>query len=159
MDLRLDKLTHNSALRLYRLPKSSQLLRQLGEGWHQPSPDEPPLPTPNNERGSTTLQKLAAKASTGGLRINPFPILPDGVTDWNRRVEIIPRKGDKDYANLTEAIVKGMPAGPHHQHLLRRRCLEQRLRRRETTRGSISCPLPQGQGLQTHGESLWGVNN
>jgi len=67
MDLCLDKLTHNSVLRLYCLPKSSQLLRWLGEGWHQPSPDEPPLPTPNNERGSTTLRKLAAKALTGGL--------------------------------------------------------------------------------------------
>jgi hypothetical protein len=111
MDLRLDKLTQSSALRLYRLPRSSQLLRRLGEGWYQPDPTDPPLPMPNNGRNNTALRTLAARVSSEGPRTDPYLVLPEGVPDWNGRVEIIPRKGDEDYDRLTEAMVRACQQG------------------------------------------------
>ena len=42
----LEKLTHTSALRLYRLPRASQLLRRLGPQWYVPGrSDFPPVVT------------------------------------------------------------------------------------------------------------------
>jgi hypothetical protein len=58
MDLRLNMLTKNTALWLYKLPRDSQLLIQLGEDWHAPGPNEPPLPTPNSKRAKTNLHDL-----------------------------------------------------------------------------------------------------
>jgi hypothetical protein len=78
MDLRLDMLTQSTALRLYRVPNGSQLRRRLGEPWYDPSPEELPLPTPNDPRTNTTLRRLAAKVSPHGPRVDPFPILPEG---------------------------------------------------------------------------------
>ena len=49
----IEKLTHTSALRLYRLPWASQLLRRLGPDWHVPGHgDFPPVVTrPSVEHG------------------------------------------------------------------------------------------------------------
>jgi hypothetical protein len=42
----VEKLTYTSALRLYRLPRASQLLRRLGPDWHVPGHgDFPPVVT------------------------------------------------------------------------------------------------------------------
>ena len=46
MHIRLTMLTKTSALRLYRLPKQSQLLCRLGEEWHRPDPEDLPSPVP-----------------------------------------------------------------------------------------------------------------
>jgi len=54
-------LVQNTALRLYKVPKESQLLVRLGGAWHTPNPNDLPLPTPNRSRVSTTLRTLAAK--------------------------------------------------------------------------------------------------
>jgi hypothetical protein len=40
----IKKLTYTSALRLYRLPRASQLLRRLGPDWYVPSQGDLPLP-------------------------------------------------------------------------------------------------------------------
>ena len=44
MGLCLDMLTQSTALRLYKAPRSSQLLRRLGPAWHSPALNAPPLP-------------------------------------------------------------------------------------------------------------------
>ena len=89
----------------------------------------------------------------------PFP----DTTRWGDGLERMsrnnPKKRGQRLRQPHRSHRQSMPAGPHHQHLLQRHRLEQRPRRCETTRGSISCPLPRGQGLQTCGENLRGVNN
>ena len=55
MDLRLNMIVQNSALRLYRVPKDSQLLKRLGGAWHSPTTDDLPLPAPINSNMRTTL--------------------------------------------------------------------------------------------------------
>lgn len=60
-------LTQSSALRLYWLPKNSQLFIRLGDNWHRPNPDDTPLPTPNRKWAKTTLRDLATKAPAKGL--------------------------------------------------------------------------------------------
>jgi len=104
-------LTQNSALRLYRLPKTSQLLRRLGEGWHQPTPKDPPLPMLNNAGCVTTLRTLVARVPADGPRISQYPTLPHDAPQWNGRVETIPKKKDEDYDCLTEAIVNACLVG------------------------------------------------
>src|SRR6202789_2695412 len=56
MDLRLTMLVENTARRLYKVPKESQLLVRLGGEWHAPSPSDFPLPTPNRSGSKTTLR-------------------------------------------------------------------------------------------------------
>jgi hypothetical protein len=42
----IKKLTYTSALRLYRLPRESQILRRLGTDWYSPGQGDLPLPVP-----------------------------------------------------------------------------------------------------------------
>jgi hypothetical protein len=44
----IEKLTHTSALRLYRLPQASQILHRLGEDWFIPGQGDLPLPVPHS---------------------------------------------------------------------------------------------------------------
>jgi hypothetical protein len=44
----IEKLTYTLALRLYRLPRASQLLRCLGEDWYAPGQGDLPLPVPRS---------------------------------------------------------------------------------------------------------------
>ena len=104
MDLRLNMLTQNTALRLYKAPKNSQLLRRLGPAWHTPTPDDLPLPTPDRPRLVTTLRTLAAKVPPTGPRITPFPTLPQGAPRWGGRVTLIPRQDDWDYPVISEEM-------------------------------------------------------
>ena len=48
MEQYIEKLTHTSALRLYRLPRVSQLLRRLGPDWYSPRPGDNTLVVPEN---------------------------------------------------------------------------------------------------------------
>jgi hypothetical protein len=111
MDLRLDMLTQSTALRLYRVPNESQLRRRLGEQWYTLSPDELPLPTPNNTRTNTTLRRLAAKVSPHGPRVDPFPILPEGAPSWNGRCQVIPKLGCANHEEATAAWVNACKVG------------------------------------------------
>ena len=88
MALRLRLLTDNSALRLYRLQSSSQLLLRLGGEW-APLPQEQ-IPTPVRRNAKTALRALASRVSAKGKRIEAFPELPEGAPRWDGRVSIQP---------------------------------------------------------------------
>jgi Reverse transcriptase (RNA-dependent DNA polymerase) len=60
MDIRLEMLTQNTALRLYRVAGNSQLLRCLGSVWLPAWLDDQPLPTPNSHTAQTMLCTLAS---------------------------------------------------------------------------------------------------
>jgi Reverse transcriptase (RNA-dependent DNA polymerase)/Endonuclease-reverse transcriptase len=111
MDLRLSLHTQNTALRLYKLPRDSQLLIRLGDGWHTPSPNEPTLPTPNNRRAKTSLHALAARVQANGPRIEPFPELPAGAPSWNGRVQVLPKRDKREYEGITRAFVDSCRIG------------------------------------------------
>ena len=106
MSLRLDMLIQSTALRLYKAPGNSQLLRRLGPAWHTPGPPTPdaPLPTPIRAGTATTLRNLASKAPPGGPHIDPFPTLPPGAPQWDGRVTLIPKQEGWDYPLVSEEI-------------------------------------------------------
>jgi len=104
MDLRLTMLTQNTALRLYKVSKESQLLRRLGGDWHTPQPHDLPLPTPNSEGSRTVLRSLAARVPSKGPRTDQFPETPPGAPDWDGRVTRIPKQKDWDYPRAAEVF-------------------------------------------------------
>ena len=104
MDLRLTMIVQNSALRLYRAPQESQLLKRLGGAWHTPNPDDIPLPIPTRNNVKTTLRDLAARVPVSGPRIEAFPEIPIGAPTWNGRVHVIPKQRDWDYKVITDAL-------------------------------------------------------
>jgi hypothetical protein len=105
MDIRLKMLTQNTALRLYRVSKDSQLLKRLGGEWYTPQPHDAPLPTPNSERAQTMLHMLASQVHTKCPQIQPFPDLPPGAPTWDGRVTSVPRQSERDYQLSSEALV------------------------------------------------------
>ena len=111
MDLRLNLLTQNTALRLYRAPSGSQLLRRLGGAWHTPSPNDPALPAPIRNGATTTLRALAARVPPGGPRIELFPDTPAGAPLWGGRVTIIPKQDSLDHAQASEALAESCRRG------------------------------------------------
>lgn len=109
IDLRLRMMTDNSALRLYRLQNSSQVLLRLGVEW-SPSPQES-IPTPVRKRAKTALRALASRVSAKGKRIEAFPDLPNGAPQWDGRVSVQnPIKRD-DQAAHTEQLVNQQHLG------------------------------------------------
>jgi hypothetical protein len=89
----IEKLTHTSALRLYRLPQASQLLRRLGPEWHVPSPEDLPLAVPVSRTGPgrrrhrpTVLEALAARIPSDGPRVDVVAIPPWEVPNWTTRL-------------------------------------------------------------------------
>ena len=104
MNLCLDMLTQSTALRLYKAPDSSQLLRRLGPAWHTPTHNDHPLPTPDRTGMVTTLCTLAAKVPPGGPRITPYPALPPGAPLWGGQVALIPKQNEWDYPPISEEI-------------------------------------------------------
>ena len=91
----LEKLSHTSALRLYRLPHSSQLLRRLGPQWYAPRHRDLPLPVPtpvnrpqpkNISRHPTSLEALAARIPARGPRVDVTAIPLWEVPIWVDRV-------------------------------------------------------------------------
>jgi ribonuclease HI len=105
MDLRLEMLTQNTALRLYRVAGDSQLLRRLGGTWLPTQPDDQSLPTPNSHTARTTLRALAARVQAKGPRIQPFPDLPPDAPSWGGRVTCDPKQDKWDYQQVMEALV------------------------------------------------------
>jgi hypothetical protein len=104
MELRLNMIVQDAALRLYRAPKESQLLKRLGGAWHTPTPDDLPLPVPIRNAVRTTLRNLAARVPAQGPRIEAFPEIPPGAPTWNGRVHVIPKQKDWDYEVTTNAL-------------------------------------------------------
>ena len=111
MDLRLKMIVQNSALRLYRVPKESQLLRRLGDTWHTPTANDAPLPAPIGCEVKTTLRELAARVPANGLHIEAFPEIPPGAPTWTGRVQVIPKQKDWDYEVITNALTTACQEG------------------------------------------------
>ena len=91
----LEKLTHTSALRLYRLPRGSQLLRRLGLSWYASRPGDLPLPTPANpfplghkNRRPTSLEALASRVPIEGPRVGVTAIHPWEFPIWKPRLKL-----------------------------------------------------------------------
>jgi hypothetical protein len=111
----IEKLMYTSALRLYRLPQASQLLRRLGQDWYVPCQGDLPLPVPRSHvlpgkrnQCPTALEALALKVPTEGPRVDVVAIAPWEVPNW---VEYVSYMGmENPYVqktwihNLTEAV-------------------------------------------------------
>ncbi|KAI0248151.1 hypothetical protein BJV78DRAFT_1334564 [Lactifluus subvellereus] len=93
MDLHLNLLMKNSALRLYRLPRESQLLKRLGGEWSGPREGDLPLPcTPARNRCThTRLTALAQLAPADGPRLRPHALPPWGHQNWGACLSQDPR--------------------------------------------------------------------
>jgi hypothetical protein len=79
----IEKLMYTSALRLYRLPRASQLLRCLGPDWYVPSQGDLPLPVPRScilpgkhNQCPTALEALTYKVPSEGPRVDVVAIAP-----------------------------------------------------------------------------------
>jgi hypothetical protein len=89
----IKKLTHMSVLRLYRLPRESQLLRRLGVDWYSPGQGDLPLPVPRscvlpgkrNQR-PTALEALALRVPSGGPKVDVVAFAPWEVPNWVEHV-------------------------------------------------------------------------
>jgi hypothetical protein len=111
----IEKLMYTSALRLYRLPWASQLLRHLGPDWYVPSQGDLPLPVPRsrvlpgkrNQR-PTALEALAHKVPSEGPRVDIVAIAPWEVPNWVEHVSYMGVETPfirKDWIrDLTEAV-------------------------------------------------------
>ena len=87
INLRLHMITDNSAMRLYRLQKSSQVLIRLGKNW-RPTPGHS-IPTPTRSKAKTTLRALAKRVDPNGPRIEAFPDTPPDAPNWGGRVKVL----------------------------------------------------------------------
>jgi hypothetical protein len=89
----IEKLTYTSALRLYRLPRESQILRRLSTDWYSPGQGDLPLPVPHsrvlpgkrNQR-PTALEALALKVPSGGPKVDVVALAPWEVPNWVKHV-------------------------------------------------------------------------
>ena len=89
MELYIKKLRHTSALRFYRLPRMSQLLRHLGPDWYSPCLGDNPLVVPENTllpgRGKqcpTVLEALAWRVPSHGPKVDWTVIAPWEIPVW-----------------------------------------------------------------------------
>jgi hypothetical protein len=85
----VEKLTYTSALRLYRLPQASQLLRHLGPDWYVLGHgDFPPVVTCSldmhgrQNQCPTVLEALTLKVPSDGPRVDHTVISPWEVPNW-----------------------------------------------------------------------------
>ena len=155
MDLRLTMLINNTALRLYKVPRESQLLVRLGGAWHTPSPNDLPLPTPNRARAATTLRTLASKVPPDGPRINPFPDLLPGAPSWNGRVTLIPKHADWDYTQISNALTQACGEG-HTTNIYCDAVVSNRDREDGKQLGAASAVLYHEGREHTHVERVFG---
>jgi hypothetical protein len=89
----IKKLTYTSALRLYRLPRASQLLHHLGPEWYVPGQGDLPLLVPRScvlpgkcNQCPTALEALALKVLSEGPRVDIVAIAPWDVPNWVEHV-------------------------------------------------------------------------
>jgi hypothetical protein len=88
----IEKLTYTSALRLYRLPWASQLLRRLGPEWYVPDHGDFPSVVTHSQavcgqrnQCPTVLEALALRVPSDGPRVNHTEIGPWEVPNWVAR--------------------------------------------------------------------------
>jgi hypothetical protein len=91
----IEKLTYTSALRLYRLPQASQLLRRLGPDWYVLGQGDLPLLVPRSRvlpgkrnQCPTALEALALKVPSKGPRVDVVAIAPWEVPNWVTGTEL-----------------------------------------------------------------------
>ena len=113
MEIYLEKLTFTSALRLYRLPGSSQLLRRLGQDWHVPSPEDLPLAVPTNRgrQGShkqrpTALEALASRVPIIGPKIDVTVIAPWEVPNWRAQMLYMGVCAPKKWLTWVQSLIE-----------------------------------------------------
>ena len=89
MEQFIEKLTHTSALRLYRLPRMSQLLRWLGPDWYSPRPGDNAPVVPENmplrgksKQRPTVLEALTWRVPSHGPKVDWMVIAPWEVPIW-----------------------------------------------------------------------------
>jgi hypothetical protein len=90
----LEKLTYTSALRLYRLPRNSQLLRRLGPDWYTTGyGDQPTLlpggvdqPVNSRTLRPTVLEALAQRVPSWGPRVDVVAVSPWEAPNWAARL-------------------------------------------------------------------------
>ena len=89
MEQYVEKLTYTSALRLYRLPRMSQLLRCLGPDWYSPRPGDNTLVVPENmpswgksKQRPTVLEALARRVPSYGPKVDWTVIAPWEIPNW-----------------------------------------------------------------------------
>ena len=99
-------LTQNTACRLHKASKESQLLKRLGGEWYPHRTQDTPLPMPNNERARTTLRLLAAQVPAKCPQIQLFPDLPPDALTWDGRVTCHPKQGNQNHGHTIKSIVK-----------------------------------------------------
>ena len=92
----IEKLTHTSALRLYRLPRASQLLCRLGPEWYVPGHGDfhsvvtrPLVVHGRRNQRPTALEALAARVPSWGPRVDVTWISPWEVPNWVARVQFM----------------------------------------------------------------------
>jgi hypothetical protein len=85
----VEKLTYTSALRLYRLPRASQLLQRLGPEWYVPGHGDfhQVVTHSSSVRGQrnqcpTVLEALALKVPSDGPRVDHTAVSPWEVPNW-----------------------------------------------------------------------------
>jgi hypothetical protein len=88
----VEKLTYTSALRLYRLPQASQLLRRLGPDWYVPGHGDflsvvTRSPSVRGQRNQcpTVLEALALKVPSDRPRVDHTAVSPWEVPNWVAR--------------------------------------------------------------------------
>jgi hypothetical protein len=104
MALRLRMLIDNSALHLYRLQSSSQVLLRLGEGW-SPNPNKQ-IPTPVRTNTNTALRALASRISAKGDRVEAFPNIPNGAPGWDGRVSVQANRKTEEHTAHSDLLAK-----------------------------------------------------
>ena len=88
MEQFIEKLTYTSALRLYRLPRMSQLLRRLGPDWYSPCPGDNALVVPDmpsrgkSKQRPTVLEALARRVPSHRPKVDWTVIAPWEVPVW-----------------------------------------------------------------------------
>ena len=92
----IEKLTHTSVLRLYRLPWASQLLRRLGPDWHVLGHGDFPLVVTRplvvhgrRNQCPTVLEALAARVPSWGPHVDVTWIGPWEVPNWVAQVQFM----------------------------------------------------------------------
>src|SRR6266446_1000561 len=109
MSLRLRMLTDNTALRLYRLQPTSQLLIRLGGAWSRNARE--PTSTPKRKAAKTPLRALASRVSAKGKRLVAFPDIPAGAPSWDGRVSIQPPSRREEQAHQADQLEKQHATG------------------------------------------------
>ena len=97
-------IVQNSAIRLYRVLKESQLLKQIRGIWYTPIANNLSLSVLIHSNVKTMLHDLATRVPANSPCIKAFSKISQGVPKWGRRVHSIPKQKDWDYEVITNTL-------------------------------------------------------